>query len=80
MLTEGLTDQQIAARLDISLTRACRRLLELRDRIGARNRTHAVALAYQHGFLQVDGELHARWWPNGRTDSAQQEGNTDEYL
>ncbi|HEX8345052.1 MAG TPA: helix-turn-helix transcriptional regulator [Actinoplanes sp.] len=63
LLAEGLTDRQIARRLDVASSTASQLVDQLRRRLCARNRAHAVALAYQHGFLSVDPELHARWWP-----------------
>jgi DNA-binding NarL/FixJ family response regulator len=50
-IAEGLTDDEIGARLHI--TRGTVRLYGrvLRAKLGARNRAHAVSIAYQRGLL-----------------------------
>lgn len=50
-IADGLTDQGIADRLDIGLHTVHTHVEQLRDRLGARNRAHVVALCFQHGLL-----------------------------
>lgn len=47
----GLTDPAIAERLGISVHTAKAHLRNLYESIGAKTGPHAVALAYDHGFL-----------------------------
>lgn len=50
-LADGLTDQQIAETMRIGITTARRTIETLRGKLGARNRTHAVALGFRTGAL-----------------------------
>lgn len=56
LLADGLTDQAIARRLGVSITTVYRHVQELRERLGACNRTQAVALAFRYRILPVDEE------------------------
>lgn len=49
----GLKDVTIARRLGVAVITVRRRAQRFRDRLGARNRTHAVALGARHGLLLV---------------------------
>lgn len=51
LIGQGMTDAEIADRLYISVTVAWRVVLEIREKLGARNRAHAVALGYRAGIL-----------------------------
>lgn len=50
----GLTNQEIAKVLYLSDSTVKAHLEEARRKLGARNRTHLVALAYRVGILEVD--------------------------
>lgn len=56
LLTEGLNNPEIADRLGITERTAKAHVQDLCDRLKARNRTHAVALAYQRGLLESGGQ------------------------
>jgi DNA-binding NarL/FixJ family response regulator len=51
LLAGGATNGEIAERLHWSEVTVKRRLQEIMDRLGARNRTHVVAEAMRHGLL-----------------------------
>lgn len=51
-LADGLSNEEIGAELHLSTKTIKCYVKELLDRLGARNRTHAVALAYHHGLLR----------------------------
>ncbi|WP_143027677.1 response regulator transcription factor [Lentzea albidocapillata] len=51
LVAEGLSDPDIAQSLDVSVATVRTHARELRHRLGARDRAHAVALAYRTGFL-----------------------------
>jgi len=50
----GATGKEIAAALGTSLTAVNNSLFEARLKLGARNTTHAVAIAYQRGILTIE--------------------------
>lgn len=50
-LAAGLSDAQIAQALFLSPATVHTHILNLRRKLGARNRTHAVALAIEHGII-----------------------------
>ena len=57
LAANGRTNEQIAGALGISRMTVQRHLQNLRGALGARDRTHAVALAIRHGHLnpqQID--------------------------
>lgn len=53
MLAGGFTTGEIADELHITVTSATAYVKQVIDRLDARNRTHAVALAYHRGVLLV---------------------------
>jgi DNA-binding NarL/FixJ family response regulator len=53
---EGLTDEEIGARLYITAGTVKMYARLLRARLGARNRAHAVSIAYQRGLLATSFE------------------------
>jgi len=53
-LTDGHTDKELAKLLGISAPTARHHVNAIIVRMGANNRTHAVALAYQRKMLKVD--------------------------
>jgi len=54
-LADGYTDKELANLLGISAPTARHHVNAIIVRMGANNRTHAVALAYQRKLLKVDG-------------------------
>lgn len=58
LIADGLTDEQIAAKLFLSLAAAKTRGGRIRDKLGATTRAHAVALGYQRGYLVVNPDEH----------------------
>jgi DNA-binding NarL/FixJ family response regulator len=54
LIAEGITDLAIARRLGVSVVTIRKRARRFRLRIGARNRTHAVAIGVSRGWLKVD--------------------------
>lgn len=62
LIADGLTDDQIAAGLFMSIGAVKSRGLRIRSKLDAATRAHAVAIAYQRGILLADTEnsdLHA---------------------
>ena len=55
-LADGLTDSEIAAEVYLSTHTVKAHMKVLFGKLGARNRTHAVALAYHQGILQPRSE------------------------
>ena len=51
LLSEGLEDREIAATLFLSPKTVKFHMASARRKIGARNRTHAVAIAYREGIV-----------------------------
>lgn len=50
-LSEGMSDAEIGDELFVSRETINSHLRHIYRKLGARNRTHAVALAYHHGLL-----------------------------
>lgn len=50
-VADGLTYEQIGSRLHIQPDTVKMHLLRLRDRLGARNSSHAVAIAIRTGLI-----------------------------
>lgn len=57
LMAEGFTDQEIAEHIHVSYTTVKDHLRKLYARLGAKNRAHAIHLAYQFGMLVVENEL-----------------------
>ena len=55
LIAEGMKDHAIARRLEISVVTVRRRAQRFRERVGAKNRSHALAIAAVRGLL--NGEL-----------------------
>ena len=51
LVAQGFTNEEISAQLHISSRTVNDRIARMRDRLGARNKTHLITLAYQHGYL-----------------------------
>jgi DNA-binding CsgD family transcriptional regulator len=51
LLADGHTDQEVAELMGVGARTACRTIEDLRAKLGARNRTHAVALGFRTGAL-----------------------------
>jgi DNA-binding NarL/FixJ family response regulator len=54
LMADGLTDAEIAEKLGISAKTMRSRLHALRMKMQARTRTHAVAIAFRRGLIEVD--------------------------
>jgi DNA-binding NarL/FixJ family response regulator len=54
LMADGLTDVEIAEKLSISAKTMRSRLHALRMKMHARTRTHAVAIAFRRGLLEVE--------------------------
>src|ERR1700758_1724035 len=54
LMADGLTDAEIAEKLSISAKTMRSRLHALRMKMQARTRTHAVAIAFRRGLLEVE--------------------------
>ena len=54
LMADGLTDVEIAEKLSISAKTMRSRLHALRMKMQARTRTHAVAIAFRRGLLEVE--------------------------
>jgi DNA-binding NarL/FixJ family response regulator len=54
LMADGLTDAEIAEKLSISAKTMRSRLHTLRMKMQARTRTHAVAIAFRRGLLEVE--------------------------
>lgn len=54
LMADGLTDAEIAEQLSISAKTMRSRLHSLRMKMQARTRTHAVAIAFRRGLLEVE--------------------------
>ncbi|MGH9195016.1 MAG: response regulator transcription factor [Acidimicrobiia bacterium] len=55
MVAEGVKDCTIARRLGVSVVTVRRRAQKFRQRVGAKTRVEAVALAVRDGLIQVKG-------------------------
>jgi len=53
LMAEGLTDRQISERLHIATGTVACHAIEIYRRLGARNRPHAVALAFRRRILAL---------------------------
>lgn len=53
LVAKGRADEQIAADLEVSSATAKRTLHNLRTKLGAHNRAHAVAIGFAKGHLTV---------------------------
>jgi DNA-binding NarL/FixJ family response regulator len=60
MMAQGLTDRTIANRLGVSMVTIRRRVRQFRNRVGARNRTHAIAIAACEEWIGPD-ECREAW-------------------
>src|SRR5215471_17079322 len=54
LMADGLTDVEIAEKLSISPKTMRSRLHALRIKMQARTRTHAIAIAFRRGLLEVE--------------------------
>ena len=54
LVAEGLDNPEVGERLGVSERVVCTRLRRLYGLLGARNRTHAVAVGFSSGVLRVD--------------------------
>jgi len=52
LLVEGLSDREIGERLFLAESTIKKHVSNIRDKLGAANRTHAVSIALQKGFVQ----------------------------
>jgi DNA-binding NarL/FixJ family response regulator len=59
LLADGLTDAEIAEQLSISAKTMRSRFHALRIKMQARTRTHAVAIAFRRGLLEVERRSQA---------------------
>lgn len=55
LVAQGLSDAMIARILDVSLTTVHTHVIDVRHKLGAINRTHAVHLGHQAGILAREG-------------------------
>ncbi len=53
LVADGLADKQIAVQLAIASGTVKLHLFNIRNRLGATNRTHAVVLAFKSGQLEL---------------------------
>jgi DNA-binding NarL/FixJ family response regulator len=53
LVREGCPDRQIANELSIPEATVCSDLKKLMDKLGARDRTHAVTIAVRLGLLEI---------------------------
>lgn len=52
MLAEGFTNNEIASQANVAASTIQQRAFDVVTKLGARNRTHAVAVAYHTGVLR----------------------------
>ncbi|MCG6551925.1 MAG: helix-turn-helix transcriptional regulator [Candidatus Magnetominusculus sp. LBB02] len=52
LISKGSTNDQISMHLSISVNTVKSHIAHLLEKIGAKNKTHAVALSYEHGILR----------------------------
>jgi DNA-binding NarL/FixJ family response regulator len=61
LVAQGSTDEQIASDALVSLSVAKREMHNIRTKLGAHSRAHAVAIGFVKGYLQASGEVpHVR--------------------
>ena len=53
LVAKGNIDDQIARDIAVSVETAKRAMFNLRTKLGARNRAHAVAIGFARGYLTV---------------------------
>lgn len=51
LVAQGFTDRQIARRMGVGATTVYRHVTDVRTKLGARNRAHAVTLGFRTGVL-----------------------------
>lgn len=54
LIAEGCTDHDIAERMHVALPTARQHVQDIRAKLDARNRAHAVAIGYQTGALALE--------------------------
>lgn len=54
LIAEGCTDRDIAQRLHVALPTTRQHVQDIRAKLDARNRAHAVAIGYQTGVLTLE--------------------------
>jgi two-component system NarL family response regulator len=54
LVSQGLTNREIAAELDISWGMVRQHMIRVRVKLGARNTTHAVVIALRAGVIRLD--------------------------
>jgi DNA-binding CsgD family transcriptional regulator len=52
LLATGASDRDIAATMQVKITTARQHVLDVRDKLGANNRSHAVVIGYRKGLLK----------------------------
>lgn len=53
LAAQGRTDEQVATDLEVSLATAKRTMHNLRTKLGAHSRAHAVAIGFAKGYLSL---------------------------
>lgn len=51
LVADGLSNQEICARLDVTLETVKTHVMHILQRLRARSRAHAVGIGYKHGLL-----------------------------
>jgi ATP/maltotriose-dependent transcriptional regulator MalT len=51
LVADGLSNQEICVRLDVTLETVKTHVIHILHRLGARTRAHAVGIGYKHGLL-----------------------------
>lgn len=52
LLATGASDRDIAAAMNIKLSTARQHIIDVRIKLGANNRSHAVTIGYRKGLLR----------------------------
>lgn len=55
LIADGLTDREIARSMGVGVVTAHRHVADVRTKLGARNRAHAVALGYDLALIPREG-------------------------